>query len=140
MRLFSLRIIMLMMISFTWEAVVNPIFFLYPVGLIWEKNAAYATEKASFSDKEIQDELYAERNLIHYIRLSGLLTDMLREQRRVFLANKGAEENGISLKAEEFLNEASILASQEMYDESFKVMEKAFYMMSESMKEMSSER
>lgn len=87
---------------------------------------AYAVEKPLFSEDEILYELNSERNLIHYTRLNGLLIDFLRERKRIFAKDKGAKENDIFINAEELINEASVLASQERYDESFRLLENVF--------------
>jgi len=84
---------------------------------------AYATEKPLFSEDEILYELNSEKNLIHYTRLNGLLIDILRERKKIFAKGEGAKENDIFVNAEELINEASIFASQEKYDESFRLLE-----------------
>jgi hypothetical protein len=87
---------------------------------------AYTTEKPLFSEDEILYELNSERNLIHYTRLNGLLIDFLRERKRIFAKDEGVKENNIFVNAEELINEASMLASQERYDESFRLLENVF--------------
>lgn len=86
----------------------------------------YATEKPLFSEDEILYELNSERNLIHYTRLNGLLIDFLRERKRIFAKDEGVKENNIFVNAEELINEASVLASEERYDESFRLLENVF--------------
>lgn len=86
----------------------------------------YATEKPQFSEDEILYELNSERNLIHYTRLNGLLIDILRERKKIFAKDEGAKEDDIFINAEELINEASIFASQEKYDESFRLLENVF--------------
>lgn len=87
---------------------------------------AYAAENPQFSEEEILYELNSERNLIHYIRLNGLLIDILRERKKIFAKDESAKENDIFINAEELINEASLLASQEKYDESFRLLENVF--------------
>lgn len=91
-----------------------------------EDGTTYAAEKPQFSEDEILYELNSEKNLIHYTRLNGLLIDYLRERKRIFAKDEGAKENDTFINAEELINEASILASQERYDESFRFLENVF--------------
>lgn len=86
---------------------------------------AYAQEKARFSEAEVAQGLTAERNLVHYIHLSGVLTDLLREQKRVFHANHQGEPNPVAADVEDLLNEAGMAASRSDFDAAWSSMEKS---------------
>ncbi len=95
-----------------------------------------ATEKKSIMDDEIRNELSLKRNLINFNRASGMLSDVLREQKRVFIANKADKKNEIALKVEELMNEASLFASQDNYDKSFDILQTVHGILLASIKEL----
>jgi len=75
---------------------------------------------------QIEAEMARDRNLTSYNRVSGLLTDLLRDQKRL-AANAGDMKNNENFaKAEDYLNEAGLYASQNNYDDCFKSMQAAF--------------
>lgn len=92
-------------------------------------------ETASFSDEEINARFEEDRNMMTFNRLSGLLTDLLREQKRIYFNSNGVGVNQECLKAEELLNEANLLAAQSKYDEGFEVMKEAYLVIKRSLTE-----
>ncbi|MBI4829475.1 MAG: hypothetical protein HY804_11835 [Nitrospinae bacterium] len=96
---------------------------------------AAAQEKARFSEAEVAQGLTAERNLVHYIHLSGVLTDLLREQKRVYHANHQGEPNTLAADVEDLLNEAGMAASRSDFDAAWASMEKSSKLLFASLKE-----
>jgi len=98
---------------------------------------ASAFEKPQFSKREYEDMLAADKNMATANRLGGLLTDLMREQKRVFFKRNGAEENQIIMETENLLNEANLHISQNDFDEAFRLMEQAYSKIVASLEQMS---
>ncbi len=97
---------------------------------------AYTSKKKSFMKNEMEKEFALKRNLANFNRASGLLTDILREQKRVFRASNASGANKTSLNAENLLNEANLHASQDNYDEAYKALEAANKILLESIEKL----
>ena len=82
-------------------------------------------EKVSINMDEVKYALGMQRNMGGYIRLSGVLTDILRVMKTEFTKKPSAADNAAAQQAEDLLNEAGLAASQDDFDESFAIMEKA---------------
>jgi len=88
----------------------------YPAGVGHINNANYAYD-------EIKKHLASEGNFSGYNRIIGMLSDLLREQRRLFMEKYGAKKNDMALKAEEEMNKASVYASQNQYKKCYKALD-----------------
>jgi len=75
---------------------------------------------------EIREILSHEGGGIHgYNRVSGMLTDILREQKRLFKNANGDVPNEIADSVEAMVNDAGLYASQNDYGKCFKSLEEA---------------
>ncbi len=97
---------------------------------------AYTPKKKSFMKSEMKKEFSLKRNLANFNRASGLLTDILREQKRLFSIQNSSGTNKISLKAENLLNEANMHASEENYDKGYEALETANKILLESIEKL----
>lgn len=96
---------------------------------------ANAGEGAQFTEAEVAQGLTAERNLTHYIHLSGILTDLLREQKRMYHINHQGGFNPVAEDVENLLNEAGMAASQNDFDAAWTSMEKSSKLLFAALKE-----
>jgi len=110
------------------------IFSVQPLPVI---GIASAFEKPTFSTKEYEDMLAAEKNMATANRLGGLLTDLMREQKRVFFSRNGAAKNRVIMDTEALLSEANLYSSQNDFDEAFRLMEQAYRKIVASLEKMS---
>ena len=106
--------------------------------LTFSAGAALA-DRVSVNMKEINFALGMERNMNGYIRLSGVLTDLLRAQKTEFGKIHKSEVNTAAQKAEELLNEAGLPASQGDYDGSFELLSQAAKVILEAINKLNSE-
>jgi len=98
---------------------------LFAVMLCAGPRPADAAGTASYSGKEIVETLAGPRNVATMNRLTGLITDLLRAQKSAFTAARGERKNDVAITVEGLINEASLSASQGLFDEGFATMEKA---------------
>jgi len=101
-----------------------------------EKRDTQAGKKDSYAYNEIKSELSSKKDLIQFNRVSGLLSDLLREQKRLFIATKGNGKNETAMKIEAMLNEAALFASQSSYGDAFKTLDNTHEVVAESLNEM----
>lgn len=87
-------------------------------------------------EEEIRSLIAGTGNLITYSRLSGLINDILREQKRLFMERHINEMNTVSMDAEETVNEAALYASERNFKDSFKKLEKAYDMLAVSIADL----
>ncbi len=79
---------------------------------------AWADDDFTYSDEEMQFYLNGEKNLANYNMLTGMLTTLLKLQRKAFDArNKG--ENPVETQVEDLLNDSNMSASQGDWDAAF---------------------
>jgi len=85
----------------------------------------FAGEKKTHSlmDDGIRKELSLEKNLVNFNRASGMLTDILREQKRIFTESKAKGKNMTAMKVEDLINEANMHVSQGNYTDGYKMLE-----------------
>jgi len=100
--------------------------FIFSVQSIPGAGIASAFEKPSFSKREYEDMLAAEKNMATANRLGGLLTDLMREQKRIFFKRNGAATNHVIMETENLLSKANLQISQNNFDEAFRLMEQAY--------------
>ncbi|MDH4182670.1 MAG: hypothetical protein OEV92_00475 [Nitrospinota bacterium] len=93
------------------------VFFLTP-------NLAPA-EHIDVKNDELQAALRMDKNMHSYIRLSGILTDLLRTLNTEYAKRHSAEQQQVSQEAESLLNDAGMAASEGDYEASFVILEKA---------------
>lgn len=98
--------------------------FSLSLAFLFFSGLAAATESDPFAYNEIKATLASEKNLIHYNRVSGMICDLLREQKRLF-ALQGNGDDGPASRVEELLNEAGLFASEDKYTDAFQVLETA---------------
>ncbi len=79
--------------------------------------------KTDYAYDEIKGRLASEGNFAGYNRIIGMLSDLLREQRRLFIEKHGAMRNDIALETEKEMNEASLYASQSQYRKCYKALD-----------------
>lgn len=94
------------------------------------------SDKIGFNLKEIEDEFKAGKNFKSFNRISGLLTDLLREQKRAYIALHGDKMNQARINVENLINEASYYESQKMREESFQTLHKAYEELLASLKQL----
>ncbi len=99
-------------------------------------SADKGAESSVFTEDIYRAELKLERNMSSFNRAIGILGDLLREQRRLFSEKKGGANNETADKAEEEMNEANLFAAQKQYDEGYAALERAFDLLSTSIKEL----
>jgi hypothetical protein len=113
---------------------------LLAVALAGHPVVAHSAEKSAesfvYTEAVYRDELSLPRNMSSFNRASGILGDLVREERRLFSAKNSGVNDDTADKAEEILNEASLLGAQTKYDEAYAALEKAFAMLSTSIKEL----
>ena len=61
----------------------------------------------------------------NFYKVSGMLTDVLREQKRLYTEKVGTGKNDVALAVEDMINEANLSASQADYDTSYDALGKA---------------
>lgn len=101
-----------------------------------EKTGTQTGNKDSYAYNEIKAELSSKKDLVQFNRISGMLSSLLLEQKRLFTLTKGNGKNETALKVEALLNEAALFASQNMYDDSFKTLDDAHETIAKSLREM----
>ncbi len=102
-----------------------------------EKTDAQAGEKTdSYTHNEIRDALSSKKDMIRFSRASGLLSSLLREQKRLFTSTKGTGKNEAALKIEGLLNEAAMFASSKNYDDAYIILHNAHEVVSKSLEEL----
>ena len=108
------------------------------IGLFISDPVVLATERDPYAYNEIRGLLSSKENTNFYIysRISGLLTDLLREQKRLFLLTGRTGKNEVIVKCEGLLNEAGLYASQKDYKNVFKVMDNVHKIIMESIEQM----
>ncbi|MDH5478595.1 MAG: hypothetical protein OEY50_09710 [Nitrospinota bacterium] len=82
-------------------------------------------EKITVKSDEISAALEMRKNMGGYIRLSGILTDILRNLKTGYANNPAAADTAVAQEAEDLLNEAGLAVSQDDYEESFAILKKA---------------
>lgn len=101
---------------------------------------AYCAENGAvslvYTEDVYRDQLALPRNMSSFNRASGILGDLLREERRLFSAKNSGASDETAEKAEEIMNEANLLGAQARYDEAYVSLEKAFAILSASIKEL----
>ncbi|MFQ5432721.1 MAG: hypothetical protein ACE5EN_09460 [Nitrospinota bacterium] len=95
-------------------------------------------KKNSYAYNEIKEELSSKKDVIHFNRISGLLSDLLREQKRMFHIINGKEKNETALKIETLLNKAAMFASQSNYDDAYHTLDVTHEVVAKSLNEMAS--
>ena len=114
--------------------------FLLAVTLAGYPPIAHSDEKSAesfvFTEEVYRAELALPRNMSSFNRASGILGDLVREERRLFSAKNSGATDKTAEKAEEIMNEASLLGAQTKYDEAYAALEKAFAILSTSIKEL----
>jgi len=101
-----------------------------------EKRDTQADKKYSYAYNEIKGELSSKKDLIQFNRISGMLSNLLQEQKRLFTATKGNGKNETAMKIEALLNEAALFASQSSYDDAFKTLDNTHEVVAKSLNEM----
>jgi hypothetical protein len=99
-------------------------------------SAENSAESFVFTEEVYRAELALPRNMSSFNRASGILGDLVREERRLFSAKNSGATDKTAEKAEEIMNEASLLGAQTKYDEAYAALEKAFAILSTSIKEL----
>lgn len=94
------------------------------------------SDNVGFNLKEVEDEFKAGKNFKSFNRISGLLTDLLREQKRAYTALYGDKMNQARMNVENLINEASYYESQKMREESFQTLHKAYDELRASLEEL----
>ncbi len=100
--------------------------FIFSVPPITGAGIASAFEKPRLSTREYEDMLAADKNMATANRLGGLLTDLMREQKRVFFKLNGAAKNRVIMETEALLSEANLYSSQNDFNEAFRLLEQAY--------------
>lgn len=100
------------------------------------QSADKSAESFLYTEEVYRTELALPRNMSSFNRASGILGDLLREQRRLFSAKYSGVTDETAEKAEEIMNEANLLGAQKQYDEAYAALEKAFAILSTSIKEL----
>lgn len=91
-----------------------------------------------YGEDEIRALIAGNGDFSSYSRLSGLINDILREQRTLFMKHRVDGANTISLDAEELMNQAALQASEDNYIESFNGLSKAFDILAVSISDLQS--
>jgi tetratricopeptide (TPR) repeat protein len=105
----------------------------YPVIAHSAENSA---ESFVYTEEVYRAQLALPRNMSSFNRASGILGDLVREERRLFSAKNSGATDETAEKAEEIMNEANLLGAQRQYDEAYAALEKAFATLSTSIKEL----
>ena len=98
--------------------------------------AAFAAEDDPFAYNEIKALLTSKKDLVGSNRINGMLTELLREQKKLFTAKKGTGKNETALKIENLMNEASLTASKSDYHKTFKILDDAHETLMESIRQL----
>lgn len=99
------------------------------------------TGKAIPGEIEIREILAREGGGIHgYNRVSGMLTDILREQKRLFKNAHGDVPNEIADRVEVMVNDAGLYASQKNYDKCYRSLEEALDTLAIAITELNGEK
>lgn len=85
----------------------------------------------------IKDEFAREKNLANANRVSGMLTDVLREQKLLFVEKNGNKLNTVARKSEDLLSESNLYASMGDYDGCYKAMQTVYDLLKESYSKLS---
>jgi tetratricopeptide (TPR) repeat protein len=119
--------------SFSFFALLAVALAVYPaIAHSDGKNA----ESFVYTEEVYRAELALPRNMSSFNRAIGILGDLVREERRLFSAKNSGANDETADKVEELLNEASLLGAQKQYDEAYAALEKAFAILSASIKKL----
>jgi methylase of polypeptide subunit release factors len=96
------------------------------------------TSENIYGEKEIRALIAGSGDFSTYSRLSGLINDILREQKLLFMKHRLNDANTVSMDAEEFVNKAALYASEDNYKDSFNNLGKAFDILAVSVSDLRS--
>ena len=120
--------------SVFWIALICPPPFPASGGRIGV-STAWAAEEFSYRDDEILLLFSHEHNMEHYAHLNGMVTNLWKNQKR-FYDVKGTGENTAADKVEDLINDSSLAASQDNYEEAFADLKSAFAVLKVSLTEL----
>ncbi|VAX21875.1 hypothetical protein MNBD_NITROSPINAE02-1116 [hydrothermal vent metagenome] len=100
------------------------------------ESVAQSAKSVSFGDDTIKTLLAGKKSIYNYNRVSGMMSSMLRAQRELFKKRNGDKVNEISKNAEDMMNSASMHASTNNFDNSYKELETAYKIIAASLKEL----
>ena len=104
-------------------------------GFITDQTAyAYDGDTSKFS--VLKEELAREKNLANANRVSGMLSDVLRTQKLLFVEKNGNKLNTVARKSENLLSESNLYASMGDYDGCYKAMQTVYDLLKESYLEL----
>ncbi len=94
------------------------------------------SEDYSAGYEEIEEILAGDGNVASYNRSMGMISDLLRVQKQLFIEKHGNAQNKTANKTEELINEGSLYASERDYEKCFKAYSKALNMVRDSIEEL----
>ncbi len=115
---------------------ISSVGFILAIGLFLSGPAVYSTESDPFAYNEIRKRFSSKPDIVNYNRISGMLTDLLREHKRLFRLTGRTGNNEIVVKVEGLLNEAGLYASQNDNEKAYEIMDIAHKIIMESLKQM----
>ncbi len=107
-----------------------------PLGI----SSAFAAENFYYNDDDIKFHFSREKDLVHLNHLVGMLSDLSREQDKLFRSKAGTGENTAFVKAQEFINNANMFASENKYEDAFGELEGAYRGILKSLEELGAKR
>lgn len=123
---------------------VTTAFFIVAAGMLLISpgvKAAFAEvtfddEVAAYYDAQSHGEMAEHMRVMHFTKAGRFLQSRLQEQKAFFGEKHGTETNGIAEKAEELVDEANLLASENNLDDGIKILVSAHQILTTSLKEM----
>jgi len=91
-----------------------------------------------YGESEIRSLIAGNGDFSSYNRLSGLINDIFREQKLLFMKNNQDKNNSVSKDASDLINEAALYASEDNYKDSFSRLGKAFDILAVSVSNLQS--
>lgn len=93
-------------------------------------------EDYSAGYNEIEEILAGPGNFASHNRSMGMISDLLRVQKRLFIEKHGNILNEVAGKTEELINEGSLYASEQNYVDCFKSYSKALNIVRDSIEKL----
>ncbi len=94
----------------------------------------------SHAHKEIKAIISSKKNITNFNRIIGMISDLLRIHRQESASTNKGGGIEIAMKVEDLLNEASMFASQDNFDDSYKSLDDALEVIIDSLHKLPGHR
>lgn len=130
-----MKIVKRKMIAVVFVVVAGMLLFLPGVKDAFAE-VTFDDEVAAYYDAQSHGEMAEHMRVMHFTKAGRFILSRLQEQKAVFTEKHGMGTNGIAEKAEELVDEANLLASENNLDDGIKILVSAHQILTTSLKEM----